>query len=46
MFQKIRKYYPLSLATLLYGKSSLSDDDNLLLFQAVQQYIKDTRRFQ
>ena len=46
MFQKTRKYHPLSLDTLLYGKSSLSDDDNLLLFQAVQQYIKDTRRFQ
>ena len=46
MFHKTRKYHPLSLNALLYGKSSLSDDDNFILFQAVQQYIKDTRRFQ
>ena len=46
MFHETRKYHPLSLNALLYGKSSLSDDDNFILFQAVQQYIKDTRRFQ
>ena len=46
-FIKKRKYHPLSLNTLLYGKSTLSDDDNFLLFLAVQQqYIKNTRRFQ
>ena len=46
MFNKTRKYHTLSLNALLYGKSSLSDDDNVILFEAVQQYIKDTRRFQ
>ena len=45
MFRSIRKFHPLSLITVLFGKSNLSDDDNFLLFQAVQQYIKDTRRF-
>ena len=46
MFRKTRKFHPLSLNTLLFGKTTLSDDDNFLLFQAVQQYIKDTRRFE
>ena len=45
MFRSTRKFHPLSLNTVLFGKSNLSDDDNFLLFQAVQQYIKDTRRF-
>ena len=45
MFRSTRKFHPLSLNTVLFGKSYLSDDDNFLLFQAVQQYIKDTRRF-
>ena len=39
-------YHPLRLNTVLFGKSALSDEDNLLLFQTVQQYIKDTRRFE
>ena len=46
MFRNTRKYHPLSLNIVLFEKSILSDDDNLLLFQAVQQYIKDTRRFE
>ena len=45
MFRNTRNYHPLSLNTILYGKSTLNDDDNYFLFQAVQQYIKDTRRF-
>ena len=43
MFRNTRNYHPLSLNTILYGKSALNDDDISLLFQAVQQYIKDTR---
>ena len=35
MFRQTRKYHPLSLNTVLFGKSTLSDDDNVLLFQAV-----------
>ena len=45
MFRSTRKFHPLSLNKVLFGKSNLSDDDNFLLFQAVQQFIKDTRRF-
>ena len=44
MFRSTRKYHLLSLNTLLFGMPTLSDNDNFLLFQAVQQYIKDTRR--
>ena len=46
MFRNTRNYLPLSLNTILYGKSTLNDDDNYFLFQAVQQYIKDTKRFE
>ena len=35
MFRQTRKYHPLSLNTVLFGKSTLSDDDNFLLFQAI-----------
>ena len=42
MFRKARAFHPLSVEALLFGKSSLSDNVNVLLFQAVQQYIKDT----
>ena len=45
MFRKTRVFHPLSVEALLFGKSSLSDNDNVLLFQAVQQYLKDTGRF-
>ena len=45
MFRSTRRYHPLSLDYLLFGKPTISDNENLLLFQAVQQYIKDTRRF-
>ena len=45
MFRQTRQYHPLSLNTLLYGKTTLSDNDNCFLFQAVQQYIKDSGRF-
>ena len=46
MFRKTPAFHPRSAEALLFGKSSLSDNDNhVLLFQAVQQYIKDTGRF-
>ena len=45
MFRKTRVFHPLSVEAPLFGKSSLSDNDNFLLFQAVQRYIKDTDRF-
>ena len=40
MFRKTRAFHPLSKEAFLFGKSSLSDNDNFLLLQAVQQYIK------
>ena len=51
LFRNTRNYHPLSLNAILFGKSTLgkstlNDDDNSLLFQAAQQYIKDTRRFE
>ena len=45
MFRLTRAFHPLSIKALLFGKSRLSDNDNFLLFQAVQQYVKDTGRF-
>ena len=46
MFRQTRKYHPLSLNTILYGKPSMSDNDNSFLFQAVQHFIQDTGRFE
>ena len=45
VFRKTRAVHPLSVEALLFGKLSPSDNNNFLLFQAVQQYIKDTGRF-
>ena len=45
MFKITRNFHPLSVVTLLFGKAGLSDDDNFRLFQAVQEYIKDTGIF-
>ena len=39
MFRKTHNNL-LSVETLLFGKSGLSDNSNFVLFQAVQQYIK------
>ena len=41
--RKARAFHPLIVEALLFGKSSLSDNDIFFLFQAVQQYIKDTK---
>ena len=45
MFDKTRPLHLLSLNTILYGKPSLSNDENFPLFQTVQPYIKDSERF-
>ena len=45
MFHATRPFHTLSVHTLLFGKSSLSDEDNSTIFIAVQNYIKDTGRF-
>ena len=45
LFQKTRRFHPLNLETLLYGRDTLSYDDNLEIFKHVQQFIRDTHRF-
>ena len=44
-FYKIRPFLPLSVSGALNGKRNLSEDDNSVLFEAIQTYIKDTRHF-
>ena len=45
LFQKTRRFHPLNLETLLYGRDTLSYDDNLEIFKHVHQFIRDTHRF-
>ena len=45
MFHSLCIYHPLSLDKLLFGDSLLSDTNNVIIFEAVQTYIKDTHRF-
>ena len=45
-FRQTRKYHPLSLNAVLFGKSTLSDDDNFLLFQAIHQRYQAVRIIQ
>ena len=40
MFRETRLFHPLSVNYLLFGKPSISNEENFLLFQAVQRYIK------
>ena len=40
MFHRTRPLHPLSFNMMLYDKLSLSNYENFLLFQTVQQYIK------
>jgi hypothetical protein len=45
MFHATRQFHPLNIQTLLQGRTNLSLEQNTLIFKAVQQYIKDTKRF-
>ena len=45
LFRKLHKYHPLSINTLLTGSPILNNEDNMCIFQAVQSFIKDTKRF-
>ena len=47
MLNEIRKKFNLTvtLSVLMYGKSTLSDDENMFIFQYVYSYIKQTKRF-
>ena len=46
LFNNTRQYHPLSCQKLLFGINNLTDEDNSDLFKNVQQYIKQTRRFE
>lgn len=41
----LRRYHPLSLDKLLFGDGSLNNTDNVIIFEAVQNYSQDTDRF-
>ena len=45
MLDEMSRYCLPSLHTLLYGNIALSDQDNDLIFKAVQRYIVRTKRF-
>ena len=45
LFDKTRAFHLMSVHKVLNENRNLSDDDNILLFDAVQQYIYETRRF-
>ena len=45
MFRETRLFHPLSVNYLLFGKPNISNEENFLLFQAFQRYIKNTKRF-
>ena len=45
LIQTISQFSPFLLQTLLYGNNNLPLNTNTLIFDAVQKYIKDTKRF-
>ena len=45
LFHKTRYLHPLKAHFLLNGNLNLTHNDNAILFDAVQKYIKDTARF-
>ena len=45
LFNEVSKHQPFSLNLLLYGTSSLQYETNVAIFQMVNKYISDTKRF-
>ena len=45
LFRATRHIHPLSVNTLLQGKDSRPDEENIFIFNQVQIYIKNTKRF-
>lgn len=45
MFRSLQQFHPLNKNLLLFGSSNLNDNDNLIVFNAVQAYIKSSNRF-
>ena len=44
MFHSINTFHLLNLQKILFGDDTLSDNDNLVLFNAIQNFIKDSGR--
>ena len=45
LFRELRSFHPLSLQLLLFGSDSLDYGDNSFIFKSVQNFIRDTKRF-
>ena len=45
LFNAVSEYQTISLNLLLYGDASLPYTTNVLIFEKVQKYISDTKRF-
>ena len=45
LFRATREFHPLNINKLLFGSADLTFDQNCLLFEEVQTYIKNTKRF-
>ena len=45
LFRATRNLHPLNVKTLLYGRENLPDGENISLFNSVQTFIKNTKRF-
>jgi hypothetical protein len=46
LFHATRQFHPMNANTLLYGRDNLSDNENISIFNNVQSYIKNTKRFE
>ena len=46
LFISTRTFHPLSSEKLLFGIENRSDEDNTVIFEHVQQFIKATKRFE
>ena len=44
-FRATREFHPLNINKLLFGSADLTFDQNCLLFEEVQTYIKNIKRF-
>jgi hypothetical protein len=45
LFYATRHLHLLNVNTLLFGRNNLQDKENISLFNTVQTYIKNTKRF-
>ncbi len=45
LFILTRQFHPISINTVVFGNESLSTEDNIIIFKAVQEFIKNTCRF-